>query len=59
MANGVVEITENETTDEEVISDKRIIAHLDAVLEDDETEFGGTDFDGETLEDFMIASFAD
>ncbi len=59
MANGVVEITESETTDEEIISDERIIAHLDDVLEDDETEFGGTDFDGETLEDFMVASFAD
>lgn len=59
MANGVIEMMENETIDEEVISDERIRAHLDDVLEDDETEFGGTDFDGETLEDFMFASFAD
>lgn len=59
MANGVIEMMENETIDEEVISDERIRAHLNDVLEDDETEFGGTDFDGETLEDFMFASFAD
>lgn len=34
MANGVIEMMENETIDEEVISDERIMAHLYDVLEE-------------------------